>query len=477
MRGVPLSRQYIVYPCGHCSECKEQRILSWQVRGFHEYIHTQKNNGYVYFLTLTYCDEFLPIMEYTDSDLNLHSISTWNTKHVKNCLKRFRRQLERLGYKSQVRYLLTCERGGSDVYRDDRGHERKATNRPHYHIIMTVNGCTLGYDETLYIFKNSWAHYNPADHTRKTYGNVYNERITRTPQQAIRYVCKYVVKNEQTDLIKKFLPYFVRHNQGLLDGKDMLPRLHVSRYFGVNPTFNALMFDNFGQPSAYFKRAELPNPWDKTGTNPTIPLPYYYQKNYLDRIYARTPQRMEAMRHRASLVGGYYIDPYVEYTEDKRPKLLHNLRHEDIQATRLNTFIDKRIARLKTFLQYFPSKILNYEPSNYLSESLISAYSLTLQRVIGRKDELQTLLDSAHLRKYLFYEYTHFPQVRVTPSVYKHRARCELLHDLNEAYTYYSNVQKQLKRMIQDDKYKSQLPQMMLEHPELFKKRYLNETK
>lgn len=228
-------------PCGHCPECKQQKISDYVVRCYDEWIRA---NEHALFVTLTYAEHHLPILEQCTQDpIFLPSdsvpweydvvqapeykyISTWYKPHVTKFLKQLQEKLiyyigtELLGltrlatinghrcitpewreYLSTsprpLKYLVTCERGSSDNYLDDHGNLRTGTSRPHYHGIFIINDPRLypHLDYVLELCRDLWI-----------YGRSYNVQIegsteVRTPVQCIEYVCKYVFKDlEETTL-------------------------------------------------------------------------------------------------------------------------------------------------------------------------------------------------------------------------------------------------------------------------------------
>ena len=51
-------------PCGHCAECKKNKRKEWRFRTYYEVESTVKNGGYVYFDTLTYAPEHVPMLSH-----------------------------------------------------------------------------------------------------------------------------------------------------------------------------------------------------------------------------------------------------------------------------------------------------------------------------------------------------------------------------------------------------------------------------
>lgn len=238
-------------PCGKCDSCRNQKVDDYVARSYFDYINNNKN---AYFATLTYDNHNLPLVEYIDKlevssspfDVspderdeytsssfykstyiqNLYafqtkSISCWNKLHVQKFLKTLNEKVQynvitshygipkykhgylnpdyrnkRIELGRPFRYLLTSERGKSDIYQF-HGRSRRGTSRPHYHLILIL---TNNYSSTnldiLQLIKENWL-----------YGLSYNVHIDRTVPQSINYVCKYVVKDKNELILKKPLVY------------------------------------------------------------------------------------------------------------------------------------------------------------------------------------------------------------------------------------------------------------------------------
>lgn len=239
-------------PCGKCEECLQQKRDSYVIRAYQDFINYGQR---AVFCTLTYSDEYLPTYAYyrpvfmSVADVapskrldyifsyDFHceplnepsSVTCWNKRHVQRFLKRlneylftyianqrgvqqtyvtsdgkrrktieFRELCKLVG--RPLRYLVTCERGKSDIYIDSHGRTRQGTSRPHYHVILILtNSCpeleSLSSDFLLELVSKNWK-----------YGLTYNEVIGRqgNPQKAIEYVCKYVTKSITDNLIEGF---------------------------------------------------------------------------------------------------------------------------------------------------------------------------------------------------------------------------------------------------------------------------------
>lgn len=224
-------------PCGKCEECLQQKRDEIFVRVWHEY---NKCNQSGIFVTLTYNDSHIPLMEEClQTPIWLHDpvnpyapelvqepiynmVTVWHKPHVQKFLKQLNEKLiyhvgtehlnlQRLKRENgkrfitqewkdflksidrPIKYLVTCERGKSDIYRADNGRTRKGTSRPHYHAILLITNTYLqkNLNVVFRAIKDLWI-----------YGYSYNIKIKdkqgtdlRSPSRCIEYVCKYITKD------------------------------------------------------------------------------------------------------------------------------------------------------------------------------------------------------------------------------------------------------------------------------------------
>jgi len=106
---LPKRERYV--PCGKCGYCLKNRKEDWQFRIANE----MKYCDSVYFVTLTYSDEYVPIQYGTGLEI-------LSKDDLQNFFKRLR-YYHSLHSKSQIRYYAVGEYGSEFL-------------RPHYHIIL-----------------------------------------------------------------------------------------------------------------------------------------------------------------------------------------------------------------------------------------------------------------------------------------------------------------------------------------------------
>lgn len=148
---------YLVVPCGHCAICKTSKINSFVHRCK---LESQCYDYYPYFCTFTYDNEHIPFDGVRVRDAQLF-------------LKRFRRNLERAGYDSKIRYVLVAEYG-------------KKTHRPHYHAIFWNLHATdsLSCLDIHNIMESSWQQ-----------GFIMSRLIDMHDDKAFYYTSKYLKKD------------------------------------------------------------------------------------------------------------------------------------------------------------------------------------------------------------------------------------------------------------------------------------------
>lgn len=122
------SQEYIDVPCGKCAECRASYFNSVLQRGIVESL-----TSYVYFVTLTYDNEHLPVINLP----NGKDVYYCDYSDLQNLFKRFRRHevLDR-----QFRYVAALEYG--DTY-----------SRPHFHLLIYVSKLVDDSPSTPYIIE------------------------------------------------------------------------------------------------------------------------------------------------------------------------------------------------------------------------------------------------------------------------------------------------------------------------------------
>ena len=156
-------------PCGKCEICQHNRLDDWTFRLIAEKEFAEN----VYFVTLTYNDEHLP--EFV------------NKRDIQLFFKRLRKACSSVGLK----YFITSEYG-------------ETNNRPHYHaIVFNVFPKNIKY----YLRMN--------DLFEKVWKNGYTYTVSDVNESSIRYVVKYILKENIDENKKSSLFYTMSKNLGI----------------------------------------------------------------------------------------------------------------------------------------------------------------------------------------------------------------------------------------------------------------------
>lgn len=145
LKTIPTQKYEFFVPCGKCLYCRLQRRKEWCLRLQHENSYHTKSS----FVTLTYTDENLPMVQGTER-------STLKKSDLQNFFKKLRKK----GYK--FKYYACGEYG-------------EKTERAHYHAIIFG----IDYEETKPI-NDAWDH-----------GSTHIGSVTA---DSIRYVAQYIDK-------------------------------------------------------------------------------------------------------------------------------------------------------------------------------------------------------------------------------------------------------------------------------------------
>lgn len=171
LRGV--DPETLAVPCGHCAQCRQQKINEFTFRSYNEYLSTLKKGGFTIFETFTYSDVFVPLYA---------GFRFFNKKDVTDFLKRLRISLTRANYHvtGNFKYIISSEFGGT-------------TYRPHLHALffVTIPGLTA-YQFNRFVRK-AWS--------RKDYSFGFTDRKKVEDRiigsiYGLRYVCKYITKDD-----------------------------------------------------------------------------------------------------------------------------------------------------------------------------------------------------------------------------------------------------------------------------------------
>lgn len=179
-----------VVPCGRCNACLVRSRMEWSLR-LQEEARVSKDS---YFITLTYDNDHLPILECVEPDTGAcFYCGVVDKKDVQNFNKRFRKYLE-THFNTKTRFYLISEYGPQ-------------TLRPHYHGIYFMDSI-LSPDDVLAAVASCWPSPNV------TVDCVTDERI--------RYVTEYA-------LTRKDIPSYLVPNFRLMSNRPGLGAAYVGR--------------------------------------------------------------------------------------------------------------------------------------------------------------------------------------------------------------------------------------------------------
>lgn len=236
------TRLYNTCNCGCCAECLKAKHLEYYLRTSAEYYNTINNGGFVYWETLTYNNECVPVLcseydlttrhytsvlkrgfdNYTAGKKNNFvdcNVLTFNRDDYRIFFKNLRSRLVKRGhgYKN-IKYFFVSEYGDSI---------KGATLRPHYHCIFFVQNPNITPEILDTCIRSSWK-----------FGQRFDEKpISQKILDglgACNYVAKYV--NKPADYIKLIDRYCANHHLNDYDKKLIMPFHVQSNGYGESLT-------------------------------------------------------------------------------------------------------------------------------------------------------------------------------------------------------------------------------------------------
>lgn len=164
-----LDKVTLTVPCGHCHNCKQEKQLGWFVRCWYQHLGTLDQNGFTYYVTLTYNNDHLP--------KDAFGQACFSKPDVQKFIKRLRYNLDTYVKGCNFKYFLSSEYGGK-------------THRPHYHALFFVDK-PISKGKFRILVRKSWNNgfVKPGKHNFGIVDSV----------GAIHYCAKYVVKDLYED--------------------------------------------------------------------------------------------------------------------------------------------------------------------------------------------------------------------------------------------------------------------------------------
>jgi hypothetical protein len=243
---------HVIVSCGVCPDCKSRRVSDWVFRLQVE----ERNSSSAYFITLTYDDDHVPLIEN-----NGITLQTLNPKDLTDYWKRLRYHDDN----NNIKYYACGEYGGQ-------------TSRPHYHAIV------FNVKDKNNILK-AWSlksENNPM-------GFVDIGTVTGS---SIAYVCKYVDKRrfgeiQDLDYVDPRVPEYSVNSNGL--GKSYLTESIIKYY---KDDLTRVTVRNFEEKD--------------------IPMPRYYRK----KIYSPSEMWWQNM-YIQSITYGNELEKLKEYATEE----------------------------------------------------------------------------------------------------------------------------------------------------------------
>lgn len=192
----------ISIPCGTCPSCLARRRSAWAFR----LTHHNKESESSCFLTLTYQDTHIPLVE----DANGKYHQTLEPRDLTLFFKRLRKALEK--HQINLSYYAVGEYGTK-------------TKRPHYHVLF------FGIPKELHpLIQEAWKVNN------LPLGNIY---IGRVSPSSINYVAGYIINKRLDSTIPTTIvnAQFARMSKGI--GKSYVEKF--SQYHKENMSFQATL--------------------------------------------------------------------------------------------------------------------------------------------------------------------------------------------------------------------------------------------
>lgn len=159
-----------VLPCGHCLGCREDQSKEWSNRLIMESLYHDTS----YFLTLTYDDDHIPIVESLDEETGEYFI---HSSLCKRDIQLFIKRLRRANPNDHIRYYIAGEYG-------------ETTDRAHYHAI--VYGLHV-YDLVPFGRSETGNQYFISESLSKIWSNGFVS-IEPANEYTFKYVANYVTK-------------------------------------------------------------------------------------------------------------------------------------------------------------------------------------------------------------------------------------------------------------------------------------------
>lgn len=258
-RNTNVSASTYDVPCGKCESCRDAYRNMWKCRLWHELDYTNNHGGTAVFLTFTYNDEHLPLIE-----VNGSKIPCFNHQDVKTFLNRLKIRMYRMYGKNSYKYFIAMEYG-------------KNTKRQHLHGLFTLASC-VDWKVFTELCRDLWSDKGYMFPKRDKYGRYVKDDGTddtpliRSIVKGCIYVSKYVTKDlsyydiPSVDAAIKFDKAFAR---------KFGPRHYQSNNLGISILDKVNLADNEAVVSFLSDGIVVPYATCR------IPVPRYIKKKLL----------------------------------------------------------------------------------------------------------------------------------------------------------------------------------------------------
>lgn len=278
----------MLVPCGTCAQCLQAKRNEWYIRTHYEIKRTISHGGYIYFDTLTYNNENLPMLShFVDTEkYGLDDFSCFNREHFKAFVKRLRRKISyHYGIKKDCfRYFVTTE----------YGEDNRFTHRPHYHVLFFVYGPILPIKFSQFV-ADCWSYgrtdgypYKPSCYVAE---HTYQRGVDhKTTESVAMYVSKYITKNSNfmatirgrlASLREKLTYYDTLNNSHILHyHEELLKALKrsIEPFHCQSQGFGLGYLDNLTPEKLMYANEDKVILQDSHKVVKTYPMPMYYRR-------------------------------------------------------------------------------------------------------------------------------------------------------------------------------------------------------
>lgn len=379
-----IDKPVVSVTCGKCLSCQQMQQNEWILRAFwHWKEYTEKLNGMVFFVTLTYSDDSIPYIVSYDTNIlgeqvnvtelvrgkpnqwlidnSNYCFSCFNKKDVDKFFNSVRQHFLRKYGINNINYLVCSEYGS------------QFSCRSHHHILVFVPDVWLMYpvlrnndvvSKCRQIFEYYWTHVQKNGWT--IYSKVEKGGALVSSPVAIKYVGKYVTK-DLNFWSNKDIKLFFSQPDNKHDFRNALPRHYQSKGFGKHLADYILddcdkpvdlLLDGFTMPV---------NGKQKMPYN--YPIPNYIRRKLMyDTIYEKLAENHISKK---------YVKP------KQSQKIFPNYRRQKRIVVRTKVRHGKTLYRIKDYLINQHTYIVPNE--NYYKFNVL-ALGKKLERCVSKLD-------------------------------------------------------------------------------------------